>query len=155
MRAILRSVPAVAAVTGLVLLTGACKSSMTGASSGASTTSQGPTSSTAAATTPPASATATTTGTSAASATSTASNYPVDLQPSTAAPGQTVTVYGLTCTSDTGTATSSAFTQKVSLSMLSNALGGSVSVKPDLASGKYTVTVTCGSITVEGTLTVQ
>jgi hypothetical protein len=81
--------------------------------------------------------------------------YPVDLQPATIAPGGQVYVYGLSCTSETGTATSQAFTGKAALSILSDATGGSATVKSGLAAGGYTVTVTCGSITATGTLTVS
>lgn len=53
------------------------------------------------------------------------------------------------------TTVSSAFTGKVALSMLSNATGGVATVKSGLAAGQYPVTVTCGSITATGTLTVS
>lgn len=81
--------------------------------------------------------------------------YPVDLQPSTAAPGSQVMVYGLSCWSSTGTATSDAFTGTVPLSMISNATGGSARVKSALPAGRYTVTVTCGSVRATGMLTVS
>jgi hypothetical protein len=64
-------------------------------------------------------------------------------------------VYGLTCWAATGTATSSAFTAPAALSMISNATGGSATVKPGLAAGRYAVTVTCGKVTATGTLTVS
>lgn len=64
-------------------------------------------------------------------------------------------VYGLSCSASTGTATSPAFTAPVPLSMLSNATGGSATVKSGLAAGSYPVTVTCGSVTVTGSLTVS
>jgi hypothetical protein len=93
--------------------------------------------------------------TTAAPSPSASVGYPVDLQPATIAPAGRVQVYGLSCTAETGTATSQAFTGKVALSILSDATGGSATVKSGLAAGGYTVTVTCGSITATGTLTVS
>lgn len=88
-------------------------------------------------------------------ANSSPANYPVDLQPQTAAPGSHVMVYGLTCSATTGTASSDAFAAPVALSMISNATGGSATVKPGIAPGRYPVKVTCGEITATGTLTVS
>ena len=149
MRTNFRSALAVATLVGVGLLTAACGSSATTASSGAS--SAVVTSTTAAGST----ASASTSASTAASASASSSNYPVDLQPSTAAPGSNVSVYGMSCSASTGTATSEAFTGKVALSMLSNATGGIATVKSGLAAGQYPVTITCGSITVTGTLTVS
>lgn len=179
MPVILRCVATAVVATGAALLTGACGGS-TGAIASApspSSTSAAPTASGAAAThaqspnmsampatpatpvTPATSALPTTpaplTGTAVPVAATGPANFPVDLQPRTAAPGDKVMVYGLTCSAETGTATSAAFTDSVGLSMLSNAAGGEATVRSALAAGRYTVTVTCGGRTLQGTLTVS
>ena len=148
MRTGFRSALAIATIAGVGLLTAACGSSATTASSGS-------TSSVATATSTTAGTATTSAAGTAASASASSSDYPVDLQPGTVAPGGTVSVYGMTCSAATGTAVSSAFTGKVALSMLSNATGGVATVKSGLAAGQYPVTVTCGSITATGTLTVS
>lgn len=152
MRSTVRVASAVA-VAGIGLLAGACGSSSpsaagsstAGATAGtpADTTSAQPSDSTTSAAPP------------AGGASSSAVGYPVDLQPPTAAPGSQVMVYGLSCVATTGIATSPAFSGRVALSVISNATGGAATVKPGLAAGRYPVTVTCGSITATGTLTVS
>lgn len=78
----------------------------------------------------------------------------VSVQPGSAAPGGQVSVYGLSCTATTGTATSSAFAAPISLSMLSNSTGGVGNVSASAKPGTYPVTVTCGSMTLTGSITV-
>ena len=165
-----RTLTAALAAAAIGLLAAGCGSSGTTTAAGTATTAAGGTTAAAAATSagptgaaqgttsaPSAGAAGSTGGvpTSPGTATGTPANYPVDLQPSTAAPGSRVMVYGMTCSATTGTAVSSAFTAKVALSTLSDATGGAATVKPGLAAGKYPVTVSCGDITVTGTLTVS
>ena len=78
----------------------------------------------------------------------------VSVQPGSAAPGGQVSVYGLPCTASAGTATSSAFSAPISLSMLSNSTGGVGNVSTAAQPGTYPVTVTCGSMTLTGSITV-
>jgi hypothetical protein len=159
-----RSAPALAVLAAAVLTTAAACSGSTGTTSAGGTTAAGATSASASAAGAPSSASAAastqdtgaaTSASGGAGSPSASPGYPVDLQPATAAPGGQVAVYGLTCSASTGTATSSAFTGKVALSMLSNATGGIATVKAGLAAGSYPVTVVCGDITVTGTLTVS
>ena len=144
MHSVGRIVSAVVVAVGLASSAGACSSSGTAAvapaTSGAASAQASAATGAAAPTSPPSSGPA---------------NYPVDLQPQTAAPGSHVMVYGLTCSATTGTASSDAFAAPVALSMISNATGGSATVKPGTAPGRYTVKVRCGDITATGTLTVS
>lgn len=78
----------------------------------------------------------------------------VSVQPGSLAPGGQVSVYGLSCTASTGTATSTAFAAPISLSMLSNSTGGVGNVSASAKPGTYPVTVTCGSMTLTGSITV-
>ena len=164
MRTVERIVSTVVVAVGIAWFAGACSS--TGANAaGAGAGAPGPTASgsgaaaVAPATSSAASARASAPSGPAASPSGTthtsAANYPVDLQPQTAAAGSHVMVYGLTCSATTGTASSDAFVAPVALSMISNATGGSATVKPGTAPGRYTVKVTCGDITATGTLTVS
>lgn len=160
MREIGRAVLAAAATAAIGLGVAACGSSGAGvtaspasAGAGTSASSSAPGVDTAASGQP--SGTLGSPAASASAAKSGPANYPVDLQPPTAAPGSRVMVYGLSCSDPTGTATSSAFTAPVALSMISNATGGGATVRPGLAAGSYPVTVTCGKITATGTLNVS
>lgn len=150
-----------AAVAGIGLLAGACGSSSPsaagpGAGAAATTATAGASTGTSAgATSAQPSDSAGSPAPPAGGASSSAVGYPVDLQPPTAAPGSQVMVYGLSCVATTGTATSTAFSARVALSVISNATGGAATVKPGLAPGRYPVTVTCGNITATGTLTVS
>jgi hypothetical protein len=78
----------------------------------------------------------------------------VSVQPGSVAPGGQVSVYGLSCTATTGTATSSAFSAPISLSMLANSTGGVGNVSASAKPGTYPVTVTCGSMKLSGWITV-
>ena len=78
----------------------------------------------------------------------------VSVQPGSLAPGGQVSVYGLSCTASTGTATSTAFAAPISLSMLSNSTGGVGNISASAKPGTYPVTVTCGSMTLTGSITV-
>jgi hypothetical protein len=78
----------------------------------------------------------------------------VSVQPGSLTPGGQVSVYGLSCTASTGTATSAAFAAPISLSMLSNSTGGVGNVSASAKPGTYPVTVTCGSMTLTGSITV-
>jgi len=142
------------AVAAAALTTAACGSSAGTAAAGAG--SAGPGTSAASASPSAASSSAAASGATTAAASPSASmGYPVDLQPAIVAPGGNVAVYGMSCSASTGTATSQAFAGPLALSMHSDATGGFTTVKPGLAAGQYTVTVTCGSITATGTLTVS
>jgi hypothetical protein len=79
----------------------------------------------------------------------------VSVQPGIAAPGGQVSVYGLSCTATTGTATSSAFAAPISLSMLANSTGGVGNVSASAKPGTYPVTVTCGTMKLTGSITVS
>lgn len=140
MHSVARIVSAVLVAVGIACVAGACSSS--GAPSAQASAATG-------------AAVAPSSPVKSSPANSSPANYPVDLQPQTAAPGSHVMVYGLTCSATTGTASSDAFAAPVALSMISNATGGSATVKPGIAPGRYTVKVTCGEITATGTLTVS
>jgi hypothetical protein len=84
-----------------------------------------------------------------------ASSGNVSVQPGVVAPGGQVSVYGLSCTATTGTATSSAFAAPISLSMLANSTGGVGNVSASAKPGTYPVTVTCGTMTLTGSITVS
>ena len=89
-----------------------------------------------------------------ATAAQAASSGNVSVQPGSVAPGGQVSVYGLSCTATTGTATSSAFSAPISLSMLANSTGGVGNVSASAKPGTYPVTVTCGSMKLTGSITV-
>jgi hypothetical protein len=89
-----------------------------------------------------------------ATAAQAASSGNVSVQPGSVAPGGQVSVYGLSCTATTGTATSSAFSAPISLSMLANSTGGVGNVSASAKPGTYPVTVTCGSMKLSGWITV-
>ena len=78
----------------------------------------------------------------------------VSVQPGSVAPGGQVSVYGLSCVASTGMATSPAFAANIPLSMLSNSTGGVGAVSSSAKPGTYPVTVTCGSMTLTGSVTV-
>jgi hypothetical protein len=78
----------------------------------------------------------------------------VSVQPGSVAPGGQVSVYGLSCTATTGTATSSAFSAPISLAMLANSTGGVGTVSTSAKPGSYPVNVTCGSMKLTGWITV-
>ena len=78
----------------------------------------------------------------------------VVVQPGSVAPGSQVSVFGTQCTASTGTATSAAFAAPISLSMLSNTTGGVGMVSSSAKPGTWAVTVTCGSQTFTGWVTV-
>lgn len=78
----------------------------------------------------------------------------VSVQPGTVAPGGQVSVFGLSCTASTGTATSPAFTAPIALSMLSNSTGGVGTVSSSARPGTWPVVVKCGNKTLVGSVTV-
>ena len=65
-----------------------------------------------------------------------------------------MSVYGLSCTDFSGTATSTAFAANIPLGHLANSTGGVGNVSTTAKPGTYTVTVTCGSATMTGSITV-
>jgi hypothetical protein len=79
----------------------------------------------------------------------------VVVQPGTVAPGGQVSVFGTQCKASTGTATSPAFSSPISLSMLSNSTGGVGTVSSSAKPGTWPVTVTCGTQTFTGSVTVS
>jgi len=89
-----------------------------------------------------------------AAAAQAAASGDVSVQPGTVAPGGQVSVFGLSCTASTGTATSPAFSAPIALSMLSNSTGGVGTVSSSAKPGTWPVTVTCGNKTLTGSITV-
>jgi hypothetical protein len=84
-----------------------------------------------------------------------AASSSVVVQPNTVAPGGQVSVFGIACTAETGTATSAAFAAPIGLSMLSNATGGVGTVSTAAKPGTWKVTVSCGSKRYTGWVTVR
>lgn len=74
----------------------------------------------------------------------------MSVQPGSVEPGGQVSVYGLACTADNGTATSSAFVADIPLSTLSNSTGGVGTISPSAKPGMYSVYLTCGSMKMTG-----